>query len=552
METRRKARRTFPGQRVLLAWIFVFRALLAVGGVISALVTRNFVGSESALIITTAALLAFIITPYGYWLVWMKGRQPGLIFFTLQVLVDLFLVTTIVHYTSGAQSAFSFLFVLVIAAYTTLLSFRGALLVVILALLVYFTDTIVGHPDTLGVAFWGQLVLFVSVFAMMAPMVGRLREASEEHESLETELRRVRLEADDILRNIRSGVITVDGSGRLAFINPMAARLLEIDVETYTGMPVLDPLKQRSPELWAAIVAAIRHGRKVSRAEGMVLQGDGRMFPIGLSTTTFEDQAQQPPSVTAIFTDISDSKRIQELHLRAERLEAVAALSASLAHEIRNPLASIRSSVEQLSRSARADDDERFLAGLIVRESDRLSRLLSEFLDFSRVRVTRFDPVDLHAVVLAAARLVREHPDAGVETEIDVRGGRAMMDGDEDLLHRVVANLLLNAVQAANGKVRVVATTGPAHMSDLPAGCIMANPVRLEIRDNGPGIPEEVRDRIFEPFVTGRAGGTGLGLAIVQRAVEAHRGLVLVDSVPARGTTFTIFFPARWSAEEAA
>jgi PAS domain S-box-containing protein len=552
MESRRKARRTFPDQRVLLAWLFSFRILLAVGGVVSALLTRNFAGSEEALIITTVALLAFIITPYGYWLVWMKERQPGLIFFGLQVLVDLVLITAIVHYTSGAQSAFSFLFVLMVAAYTTLLSFRGALVVVIIVVLAYFADTRFLHPDTMGIAFWGQLILYGSVFAMMAPMVARLREASEEHASLETELRRVRLEADDILKNIRSGVITVDGAGRLAFINPMAAKLLEVDVESMTGTPVLDLLKQRSPELWAAIVAAIRHGRKVNRAEGMVLQADGRMFPIGLSTTTFEDQAQQPPSVTAIFTDISDSKRIQELHLRAERLEAVAALSASLAHEIRNPLASIRSSVEQLARSARADDDERFLASLIVRESDRLSRLLSEFLDFSRVRVTRFDPVDLHAVVLAAARLVREHPDSGNETEIDVRGGRAMMDGDEDLLHRVVANLLLNAVQAGNGKVRVVAVTGPAHMSDLPAGCVMTNPVRLEIKDNGPGIPDEVRDRIFEPFVTGRVGGTGLGLAIVQRAVEAHRGLVLVDSIPARGTTFTIFFPARWSAEEAA
>jgi signal transduction histidine kinase len=83
-------------------------------------------------------------------------------------------------------------------------------------------------------------------------------------------------------------------------------------------------------------------------------------------------------------------------------------------------------------------------------------------------------------------------------------------------------------------------------------GSGIENPVRLEVRDNGPGIPEEVRARLFQPFVTGRTGGTGLGLAIVQRAVEAHRGLVLVDSRPGAGTTFTIFFPARWSAEEAA
>jgi two-component system sensor histidine kinase PilS (NtrC family) len=155
-------------------------------------------------------------------------------------------------------------------------------------------------------------------------------------------------------------------------------------------------------------------------------------------------------------------------------------------------------------------------------------------------------------VTLAAARLVREHPDATPETEIDVRGGRAMMEGDEDLLHRVVTNLLLNAVQAAGGRVKVVATTGTARAADLPPGAVMPNPVRLEIRDNGPGIATEVRERLFEPFVTSRAGGTGLGLAIVQRAVEAHRGLVLVESVAGTGTTFTIFFPAKWSAEDAA
>src|SRR5207244_11312402 len=114
------------------------------------------------------------------------------------------------------------------------------------------------------------------------------------------------------------------------------------------------------------------------------------------------------PRVTAIFTDISDSKRLEELHLRAERLEAVAELSASLAHEIKNPLASIRSSVEQLGRAKRANPDEKFLTGLVVRESDRLSRLLSAFLDFSRVRATECSTLNLHAVAAAALRQVRE------------------------------------------------------------------------------------------------------------------------------------------------
>jgi signal transduction histidine kinase len=256
--------------------------------------------------------------------------------------------------------------------------------------------------------------------------------------------------------------------------------------------------------------------------------------------------------VTAIFTDISDLKEVQELQARAERLESVAALSASLAHEIRNPLASIRSSVEQLARAAHADEDERFLAALIVRESDRLSRLLSEFLDFARVRATQFVPVDVHSVVTAVVRLIRAHPECRPDAEILIEGSRTMMEGDEDLLHRVIANLVLNAVQAARGPIRITVSVASVSVGEIPHGTNLEHAVRLQVRDDGPGIPEEIRDRLFDPFVSGRTGGSGLGLAIVQRAVEAHRGLVLVDSEPGAGTTFTIFLPAKMLAEDAA
>jgi signal transduction histidine kinase len=276
------------------------------------------------------------------------------------------------------------------------------------------------------------------------------------------------------------------------------------------------------------------------------------MFPIGLSTTCFRQEPQEAPSVTAIFTDISDLKEVQELQARAERLESVAQLSASLAHEIRNPLASIRSSVEQLARSRHADEDERFLASLIVRESDRLSRLLSEFLDFARVRATQFVPLDLHAVIAAVVRLIRAHPDCRADAEIRIEGGRTMVDGDEDLLHRIVANLVLNAVQAARGPIKVTVGVAAVQAADIPHGTNLEHAVRLQIRDTGPGIPQEIRERLFDPFVSGRPGGSGLGLAIVQRAVEAHRGLVLVDSTPGNGTTFTIFLPAKMMAEDAA
>jgi two-component system, NtrC family, sensor histidine kinase PilS len=458
----------------------------------------------------------------------------------------------VVHFARQPQSAFPALCILVVAAYALLMPPATGALTAVLASALFLGDTLWTRADAPDVAFWAQMLVFNLVFAIVAVLGHRLREAGMEQETLATELQRVRLEADDILRNIRSGVLTVDGLGRLAFINPTAERLLDLEGEALIALPVLDQLKVRSTELWAAVVAGIRNGRKISRGEGIVSHHGGRSFPIGLSTTTFRQESQEAPSVTAIFTDISDLKEVQELHARAERLESVAALSASLAHEIRNPLASIRSSVEQLARSRHADEDERFLAGLIVRESDRLSRLLSEFLDFARVRATQFVPVDLHSVITAVVRLIKAHPDCRPDAEIVIEGGHTIMEGDEDLLHRVIANLVLNAVQSARGPIEIAVSIAAVSAAEIPHGTDLEHAVRIQVRDNGPGIPEEIRSRLFDPFVSAREGGSGLGLAIVQRAVEAHRGLVLVESGPATGTTFTIFLPAKMLAEDAA
>jgi two-component system sensor histidine kinase PilS (NtrC family) len=542
---------TLPDQRTLLSWLFAGRLVLALATLVRAALgwTER---PDVSFLVTLGVLFALLITAYGAWHILVRRYQPSPVFLQIQALVDLGLVTALVHLAAPTTSTLPALYVVVIAVYAVLMPPASGVLMVLVASMFYLGSVFWTQPDISEPARWWQVAVFNFVFAIVAVLGHRLRRAGLEQASLQTELRRVRLEADDILRNIRSGVITVDGSGRLAFINPTAQRLLQLDGHALLGRPVLDELKIRSTELWAAITSGIRYGRKVSRGEGMVVHNEGRTFPIGLSTTAFEQPAQESPSVTAIFTDISDMKQLQELHLRAERLEAVTALSASLAHEIRNPLASIRSSVEQLARSRYASEDERFLAGLIVRESDRLSRLLSEFLDFSRVRVTEFVPVDLHAVAVAAVRLVRAHPDCPAEVEVAVDGERTMMGGDEDLLHRVVANLVLNAVQAARGPARITVSVGPARPSDLPQGTDMEHPIVLRVSDTGPGIPAEIRERLFQPFVSGRPGGSGLGLAIVQRAVEAHRGIALVDSEPGHGTTFTIFLPATWMAEDGA
>jgi PAS domain S-box-containing protein len=401
------------------------------------------------------------------------------------------------------------------------------------------------------VVLWGQLTVFGFVFLLVAVLGHRLQHTAAAQTQLESELRRVRFEASEVLSSIKTGVITIDGHGRLAFANPAGIRLLGID-PSLMGLPILELLEQKAPELHGAIVAGLERGIRVARGEGLVIGERGSQFPIGLSTTTFEQTTGGLPAVTALFTDLSELKQLQELHLRAERLEAVASLSASLAHEIRNPLASIRSSVEQLALSAHADEDERTLGRLIVKESDRLNRLLGEFLDFTRVRAVNFSSVNLHAVALETARLIRKRPECTDELEIAVEGDATLVQADEDLVHRIVSNLVLNAVQACKGTGRVVVSVGKADLTGLPPGGVMEDPVRMVVADNGPGIEPDLQERLFQPFVSHRPGGSGLGLAIVQRAVEAHRGLVLVDSEPGKGATFTVYLPSRPYREDAA
>jgi two-component system sensor histidine kinase PilS (NtrC family) len=453
--------------------------------------------------------------------------------------------------TGGSESDFQSLYVPVIAVTAVLMPPGGTALITVLAGLAYLADLLFGHSLPVSGTVWIQLGLFALVAAVPAYFASRIKVMTAEHEALAGELRQARLEASDVLHNLVSGVLTVDADGKLLFSNPAAEQILGFRAREWLGRTFLPELARLSPEFWAAVAATARRGIRLMRVEATVRRGE-RSFPVGLTTTTISGSGGLPPRVTAIFTDISDSKRLEELHLRAERLEAVAELSASLAHEIKNPLASIRSSVEQLARSTRTNPDEKFLAGLIVRESDRLSRLLSEFLDFSRVRVTEYHTVDLRTVAAAAVRLVRQHPDCPPEALIEIGGGPTPMEGDEDLLHRVVSNLVLNAVQAKGPGVHVAVYAGRLTAEDVPAGITIENPVTLRVSDNGPGIPDTVRERLFEPFVTGRPGGTGLGLAIVQRAVVAHRGMVLVDSVAGQGTTFTVFFPAARRKEEAA
>jgi len=530
--------------RQIVRWVYVGRFIVAAAIFIAAQVVWSAAPTEHTQVASLIFGLTVLVTAASaaYSEVFRPQPLPRA-FLYVQTVFDVLLVTAVVHVTGGSASHFAALFILVIASAALLLPVGGGLFIALLTDLCYFAEVLLWSHTVPDVGMWLQLGVFGSVALGCGYIGARLQEAGA---GTAAELVLARLQADDILRNIRSGIVTVDARGNLLYANPAAMELLGLPRRGSVGASILPRIAMIAPELARALDRAATLKQRTTRGEDVVTLGT-QAFPIGV-TTTFSEIASPggtTTTATAIFQDISGQKRLERLHVRAGRLEAVAELGASLAHEIKNPLASIRSAVEQLARMPQADDDARTLGALIVRESDRLSRLLSEFLDFARARVTRIQPIDLTALVCGAAALVDAHPDrrAGVRVICSVPETPLVIDGDEDLLYRAVFNLLLNAVQAApaGGEVRVEVSEMVA--DHLPAGVTMpGGAVAVRISDNGPGIAADVRDRLFEPFITTKPGGSGLGLPVVHRAIEAHRGVVLVDT-SADGTRFTVLLP---------
>ncbi len=527
----------------LLRWLYTGRLTLVTGILVAALVTWFQAQPRDTLIVIVLFLLAVGVTAGSFWHTHVNRRDVGENFLYAQVVFDTLLVTGIVHLTGGPISGFASVYILVISAGALLLPLVGGILVGVLASLLYAADLVFGFQEPLTIFLGLRLVLFAVVAIVTALIGDRLRRAGQALGAVASELYQLRLDTDDILAHLSTGVITVDGDGRLAYANPAAEGLLGMRLQWRIGRPVLDDLDRVAPSLGSMLQEAIHRGASVSRGHVVLPspEGDSRL---GVSTAVLERAGEELPSATALFQDITNLERLAELKVRAERLEAVATLSASLAHEIKNPLASIRSGVEQLSQGRLSDEDRAMLERLILGESDRLSRLLSEFLEYSALGMGNRDALDLHALVRGCLLVVKQHPDlAGVDVVAEMDEGPIPVLGDADLLHRAVFNLVLNGAQSAGpgGHVRVTLLNERDRLK--PLGTSVPRPVRISVADDGPGISEAERARIFDPFFTTKTGGSGLGLAVVHRAVEAHSGATFVQESPEGGAEFVIFLP---------
>jgi two-component system sensor histidine kinase PilS (NtrC family) len=339
--------------------------------------------------------------------------------------------------------------------------------------------------------------------------------------------------------------------------------------ERITGCPVPEatgrPLGMLLPSLAASSGAtrrlAIRHRRP-----------DGVSIDLGCS---FSDLGGEPGGRVLIFQDLTEVKAAEERTRVTERLAAVGRLSAGIAHEIRNPLASIRGSIEMLAKELSLRDDQGRLMDIVLRETDRLNHLITDFLQFARPAELKRQPVPMGDLLLDTAEAFSRRDGGGAPVEVLVQvPPRLVAEGDPARIRQIVWNLLINARDAMpdGGRLSVSARAVPADTpGDAPAGdgtpaagaidapgapqesaaagrigeegSGLSGWVELRVEDTGTGIPPDVLPRIFEPFYTTKERGTGLGLATVHRIVESHGGAIEVASEPGRGTVFTVRLP---------
>lgn len=529
----------------LLRLLYIGRLTIAVGIFLAALWAWTDATPAVTMTATLGLLLSLAVAGFGIWYTDIRRRAPASNLVYGQVVFDTMLVTAVVHITTTTTgpSNFSALYVPVIAVSSLMLPLPGGLLIGGLASILYIGDIFWLQPFGVTGSSLMQVALFVVIAGVTAWLGGRLRRTGAALGMAESELRQLRLDTSDILAAIDTGLVTADAAGNLMYMNGAAQKILEMRFEDWRGRPVLDALDRAAPQLGTSVARTASTAVPVRRLEIRVPRPEGDAF-LNVRTTLLE--REEEPWVTAVIQDVTENRRIDDLIRRAERLQAIAELGASLAHEIKNPLASIRSSVEQLAKNRLGAGDRSVLNRLVMTESDRLSRLLVEFMEFSRLELRRWKVLDLREIAQEAVGLVAQHPDTGLGTSIEFEPPQEPLsiDGDQDLLHRAVFNLVLNGVQHAGPTGRVRIELGRADTFEIPASVPIESPVRLTVEDSGPGIREEDVGRLFDPFFTTRSGGNGLGLAMVHRAIEAHRGAILVDGNAGRGARFTVYLPA--------
>jgi two-component system sensor histidine kinase PilS (NtrC family) len=500
---------------------------------------------------------ALIAAAYGISLLFIASlryvdRFPVLL--DVHFAIDILMVSAAVALTGGVTSLFASLYVLPIVAASTIQFRRGAMQVAALSSVAFASLVLVQSMQAAGHLgpFFGVLIdsdlpsasvtqytVGLNVFGLFGvallagSMAERVRRADVRLVQASEEIADLQFFNQYVIDHLLSGLATADGENRILTFNRSAVQI--------TGHTTANVLEKSAAEILQLPEGFADHldeellRARSKRVDLQYRRTDGRVITLGLSV------AQLPLPDRRLgylytFQDVTDVRRLERDAQLQKRLAAIGEMAAGIAHEIRNPLASMSGSMQILRQELRLSNDQAQLMDIVLRESDRLNDTIRSFLAYARPQRVAVQTLDLRRAVSDTATLLRNSPELGDTHTIDqaLPGNVVHVEADENQIRQIVWNLATNGLRAMPNGGRL---TLSATIDEATRGAV------LTVTDEGVGIPAEDLDSIFQPFRGSFGKGSGLGLAIIHRITSDYGAKIDVQSQVGRGTTFRIIFP---------
>ncbi len=482
-----------------------------------------------------------------------------------QIAIDHLFITILIYFTGGKESFFPITYIFSIIGSSMIFYKRGALYSASFSSLLYalllllqlqhwinpFGQSPIYDPSQI----FYSLIIYMATFYIVAILSGTISEElkKKKKELIQKQVDYNQLETfnRNIIQSLDSGLLTIDLSGNINFLNRTAEKILNRNeeelknVSIYHLFPKINEVIEKVKKKTSDVLSDYQ------RYETLLTHQDGKKIHLGFSISPLTNPEGSLIGHTLIFQDITKFKEMEEQMKRVDKMAAVGVLASGMAHEIRNPLASLSGSIQMLKSELTLDDSQQHLMEITLRESERLNALITDFLLFAH-------PPQTHKILYPIERIIEETIDLFIHSPSFHDGIRLFRPNgseemqasiDPDQIRQVFWNLFINAAQAMSdgGEIRVQLRKGNAWGGtslSFPPQLRKKEWVKISITDSGNGIPPEEKEKIFEPFFTTKENGTGLGLSIVHKIIENHNGLIKVESELGRGSTFMIFLPA--------
>lgn len=502
--------------------------------------------------------LSFENVPPGIFLVFLISVGLTIVYFFLlrlsrnfrwqiriQFVLDALLITWLVWRTGDLTSPYITLYIVLISVSSFFLRPLSTLLIAASCSLLFILLTLVtrvsmiesfGASQAAGKAV--QIVSFhIVAFLVVGLLASRLSErrtSGEELAETAKTLANLRVLHERIVESIRSGLITTDLDGNIFTFNAAASEITGLRPDQVYGKSI-NSLFGNIQESIDLSLAAAGQGEQLPRFETDLITPDGFAVRIGYSVSLLLSEANEASGLIITFQDLTDIRSMEESVRRKDRLAAVGRVAAGLAHEIRNPLGAMRGAIQVLEAKMPAESVETGLMDIILKESDRLNNIITNFLGYARPMAATFSDTDVGEAINDTVTLLKHSPDVKEHHKLTLNIGEAPVTITADItqLKQIFWNLARNALQAMQDGGELTVGVEP----------VPNNRIRITFEDTGIGMTPDQVEQLFEPFSNSTTGGTGLGLSIVYQIVRDHNGTINVRSRKGEGTVITVDLP---------